>query len=65
MPSSLVDSTRAKLRADARSLSQISVASGISYHWLSSFKYERSSNPGAAEVQKLYEFLFGRPLIQE
>lgn len=63
--SSLINRTRDRLKDDPRPLTQISIESGLSYHWLSSFKYSRSSSPGAAEVQALYEFLTGKPLLVE
>lgn len=63
--SSLINRTRERLIEDARPLTQISIESQIPYHWLSSFKYARSASPGAAEVQKLYEFLTGKPLLVE
>jgi len=63
--SSLINRTRDKLKSDPRPLTQISIESGLPYHWLSSFKYARSASPGASEVQTLYEFLTGKPLLVE
>lgn len=63
--SSLINRTRDKLKSDPRPLTQISIESQLPYHWLSSFKYGRSASPGAAEVQQLYEFLTGKPLLVE
>lgn len=63
--SSLINRTRHYLKEDKRSLAEISVQSGLSYHWLNSFKHARSASPGAADVQTLYEFLTGKPLLVE
>lgn len=44
------------LKADPRTLDEISKAAGVNRHWLEKFRQEKYPNPGVNHVQKLYDF---------
>ena len=61
---SLRDTTHALLlqRAEKQSLKEIAAEAEVSYEWLRHFWHRKSPNPGVMHVQRLYEFLSGKPL---
>lgn len=51
------------LKASDKTNIQIYDATGIPYHWVSSFRLgKKAKNPSVNRVQKLYEFLSGKIL---
>lgn len=60
--STLHTKTRDLLIKDTRALTTIANDSGLPYHWLHSFRYQKVSNPSVNRVQKLYEHLTGKQL---
>lgn len=50
------------LRSSGESTEAIAVETGLSYSWLVTFAADRMRNPSVSKVQKLYEYLTGKPL---
>lgn len=61
-PGSLYTRTRDLLDASGETLLDLHKNSGLPFHWLSRFKVGRIKDPSVNRVQKLYEYLAGKPL---
>jgi transcriptional regulator with XRE-family HTH domain len=57
----LLTGTRALLKASS-SIEQVSVSTGISFHWLSKIANGHIRNPSVNRIQKVYEHLTGREI---
>lgn len=51
-----------KERGPEQTLPNIASETGIPFYWLRKFHYGEIKDPGVNRIQKLYEFLSGRPL---
>jgi hypothetical protein len=60
--STLYEQTLELLIASELTLLDISMQADLPYDWLVSIRYDRVKNPSVNRVQKLYEFLSGKPL---
>lgn len=62
-PGTLMLKTYQLLRKDKRTLSDISIDTGISFFWLQRFNASAMKNPSVNRVQYLYEQLSNTTLI--
>ena len=60
--STLYEQTLELLVASELTLQDIAEQADLPYDWLVSIRYDRVKNPSVNRVQKLYEFLSGKPL---
>ena len=50
------------LKSSEETTFDVAVATGLTYGWLVAFGANSMRNPSASKVQKLYEYLTGKPL---
>lgn len=50
-------------RPPSLTLKQIANDTGLNHNWLKAFVCERYTNPGVNDVEKLYGYLAGKPLV--
>ncbi len=50
------------LRSSPEDTAAVAVATGLSYSWIVTFAADRMRNPSVNKVQRLYEYLTGKPL---
>lgn len=62
-PQSLMLETHRLLKERKQTLAQIHTSTGLPFHWLTKFLGNEIKDPSVNRVQKLYEFLAGRPLV--
>lgn len=62
-PAKLMLKTQRLLKQSKVELTEICLATGIPYHWLTNFLNDVSGNPGVNRVERLYEFLSHNELI--
>lgn len=60
--STLYEQTLELLIASKLTIQDIATQADLPYDWLVSIRYDRVKNPSVNRVQKLYEFLSGKPL---
>lgn len=61
--SKLLTKTLELLNASSLTVLEIHHQSGLSFHWLNQIKYSKKKvDPAVSKVEKLYEFLSGKPL---
>ena len=60
--STLYEQTLELLVASELTIQDIATQADLPYDWLVSIRYDRVKNPSVNRVQKLYEFLSGKPL---
>lgn len=58
----LLTRTRELLDESEVSLADLSIQTGLPYHWLSGLKYKKVNNPSINRVETLYVFLSGQPV---
>jgi hypothetical protein len=61
-PGTLHEITRELLKADAQTTFDVAVGTELSYSWIVAFACGRMKNPSVSKVQRLYEYLTGKPL---
>lgn len=61
----LMEETRKLLKDSQKSLPTIYTETGINFYWLRKFKSGQFKDPSVNTVQKLYEYLTGRPLLRQ
>jgi predicted transcriptional regulator len=62
---SLMNETLRLLKERNQTLPEVASATDIPFYWLRKFHYGEVKNPSVNRIQKLYEFLSGRKLINE
>jgi hypothetical protein len=62
--SQLQKATRELLAKTNSSLLDLSVSAEVGYHWLQKFKAGKIASPNADAVQRLYETMSGKKLVQ-
>lgn len=65
MSVSLRERTLELLKDRSESLKVISDKTGLTEPWLEAFLYQKPKNPSVTSVQKLYEYLTGKALLDE
>jgi hypothetical protein len=60
--SSLHLTTLDLLKSSKETTFLIAVATGLTYSWVAAFRGDRMPDPSVRRVQKLYEYLTGKPL---
>lgn len=60
--STLYEQTLELLINSDMTIQDIATQADLPYDWLVSIRYDRVKNPSVNRVQKLYEFLSGKPL---
>jgi len=53
----LLNDTKKLLKESDKTLEQVHVGAGVSYHWLAKFKRNAINDPSVNKVQDLYNFL--------
>lgn len=61
----LYEQTLKLLIASELTILDIAERADLPYDWLVSIRYDRVKNPSVNRIQKLYEFLTGKPLNVE
>lgn len=61
---SLLDRTQELLKDTKKTLPSIYRDTGINFYWLRKFKSGKIKDPSVNTVQKLYEYLSGKNLLQ-
>lgn len=61
-PGTLYTRTRDLLGASPETILEVHKNSGVPFHWLARFKCGQIRNPSVNTVQRLYEYLTGKPL---
>lgn len=59
---SLHRTTLELLKSAGETTFDVASATGLSYSWLCTFAADQMRNPSVNKVQKLYEYLTGKPL---
>ena len=65
MSVSLRERTLDLLKDRSESIKIISENTGLSEPWIEAFLYQKPKNPSVTSVQKLYEYLTGKALLDE
>jgi len=61
---SLHSLTLALLRESRESTFEVATGTGLTYSWIVAFAAGRMDNPSVNKVQRLYEYLTGKPLLR-
>ena len=61
---SLHETTRQLLQESPQTTYDVAVGTKLSYSWLVAFASDRMAHPSVNRVQKLYEYLTGKPLLR-